>query len=420
MALTLVITGRFVNRGIVPGGVFTGSSAFLLGGWFFIVFNALLTHFGFARGWGKLLLIEDPFLYTQAAIIAIVGMIFFTLGTFFSPLPTAPPGFTLTPLVKKDKTILLIVAILFFIPGNWAAVYSYNEVLLSSYWDRTTAIVTISNLIVPAALISVIGVITSVKRGMGSLLFFGIILTISISGLMLLWSRRAVLGIIFVTLLVLYARKFGKPSQKVIFILFPLLVAGAIILAFYRAYVFFQTSPLDMSFAEMMETYLEVIWLESSSFAALMFSAGPESDNELLYGSSFLAAFIFYIPRAIFPDKPYSYDLGTAIGDLQYNLPASFYGETIANFGVIAVPVTAFVLGYFIKKIDLKFYAKPRNIFELSIYLLFVFNMFFMVRGSFSTVVSSIVITCVLPLIAYRLLYKVTRMKKSQYIEYGK
>ena len=378
-----------------------------------MILNAALSTAGYAHGWGKVLL-EEPGLYTESAMVVVVGIIFFTLGTMLSRKPKKNIVFSVIPLNKKDKTMLIIVAFIFFIPGNWAAYYAYNESLQSSFWERSASIASISNLLIPATLIAVIGIITSLKKGIAPLLIFGVILMLSVSGLLLLWSRRAILGIVFVLIIVLYTRKYGKPSQRVLLFLFPSLMLGAIFLSFFRLTVFFGSSIDDVTYLEMFEHYFSELWLESSAYSSLMYSIGPASDNTLLLGSSFLAAFIFYIPRAIFPDKPYSYDLGKVIdGDLTYNLPASFYGEAIANFSIYSIPIMAFILGYFLKKIDYKFYSKKRNIFELSIYLLLVFNVFFLVRGSFSTVFSAAVIVCLLPLISYYILLKIIKSNKN-------
>ena len=303
---------------------------------------------------------------------------------------------------------MLISGLIFFIPGNWAVYYSYNETLNSSYWDRTTSIVSISNLIIPVVLIGTLGLISSFKKSISYSYLFGILLFLSASGLLLLWSRRPILGMIFTVFMVLFAQRSGKPGIKPLFYLFPVLIIGAMILSFYRAYVFFDITSNELTIAALFNDYFESLWLESSAFSALMYSVGPALENDLLLGSSFLAAFIFFIPRSIFPDKPLSYELASQISsDLSYNLPASFYGEGIANFGLLGVPILAFLLGYYLKKIDHIFYSKPRNIFELGIYILFAFNMFFMVRGSFSTVVSAAVIMCLLPLLLYLLLKKV-------------
>ncbi|KAG1707510.1 D-inositol 3-phosphate glycosyltransferase [Nymphon striatum] len=220
-----------------------------------------------------------------------------------------------------------------------------------SFWERTTSLVSIADLIIPVVLIGIVGVTTSLKlRKVNiSVIIFSIIIIVSIGSLLLLWSRRALLGIFFVMIMVLYERRYKKPSVKVFYYMIPVMFLGAIFLAFNRSSLYFDSDRVfDLSL--LTSDYLQTLWLESSAFSSLMYSVESYGTQELLWGSSFLAALIFYIPRAIFPDKPYSYELSSSLGDLHYNLPASFYGEVIANFGFIGVPIMAFILGYTLKK----------------------------------------------------------------------
>ena len=82
MAGALLIANNYINNGLYPRRVFSSSSAFLIGNWFFIVFNALLTTTGHAEKWGERLL-DDASLYTISSVVVVVGIIFFYARGYF-------------------------------------------------------------------------------------------------------------------------------------------------------------------------------------------------------------------------------------------------------------------------------------------------------------------------------------------------
>ena len=411
----LIIASYFINRGLNERKIISASLAFLVGHWFYIIFNALLGVQGFSHAWGVRLFEENASLLISTSLVTIIGIFFYMLGVFACSKPLNWSKHSIINIRLSEKYILYIVALLFYIPGSYAALLSYQQAINLSFWERTTSLVSIADLIIPVVLIGFVGVATSLKlkKINISVIIFSIIIIVSVSSLLLLWSRRALLGVFFVLIMVLYERRYNKPSIRVFYYMVPLMFLGAIFLAFNRSSLYFDSGRVfDLSLLS--SDYLKNLWLESSAFSSLMYSIEIYESQELLLGSSFFAAFIFFIPRAIFPDKPYSYELSSSLGDLQYNLPASFYGEVIANFGFIGVPILAFILGYTLKKIDYMYYNKPRNFFEFAIYMLFIFQLFFLVRGSFSTVFSAIFITCIMPLATYYFLRKLLIKKRRK------
>ena len=91
----------------------------------------------------------------------------------------------------------------------------------------------------------------------------------------------------------------------------------------------------------------------------------PES-RPYLMGSGYVPAFLFWIPRSIWPDKPDA--SGWVITQMYYNesrpennLAPIFIGEAYCNFGVLGVVVVLFITGKFVRLLNTYLVTNSHN-----------------------------------------------------------
>ncbi|EGR0234012.1 oligosaccharide repeat unit polymerase, partial [Vibrio vulnificus] len=124
-------------------------------------------------------------------------------------------------------------------------------------------------------------------------------------------------------------------------------------------------------------------------------------ENDVVtYGRQLLGVIFFFIPRAVWSDKPSG--SGYYISELfNYgfsNISMNYFGEGYINFGLVGVFVFVAVLIYFISVLDsnfiLQFKVNGFN-YNSSLYLMLLGYIFFLLRGdllsSFSFLVSALV-----------------------------
>jgi oligosaccharide repeat unit polymerase len=113
------------------------------------------------------------------------------------------------------------------------------------------------------------------------------------------------------------------------------------------------------------------------------------STNDVFqYGKTFLFNFVWWIPRDIWPNKPFTLD--TYFGENVYGaqtygagaVPPGFIVELYFNFGLLGVVVGSLILGIIIKVLFNYFYSRL-NIFEFKIlYVLLFLNILISIYGS--------------------------------------
>ncbi|GGI98629.1 hypothetical protein GCM10007978_40550 [Shewanella hanedai] len=110
--------------------------------------------------------------------------------------------------------------------------------------------------------------------------------------------------------------------------------------------------------------------------------------NDFSYGYGFLGVVFFFVPRAIWPEKPYgtSFEISEYFSYYYNNLSNPLPSELYYNFGIIGVVIGAFLFGRAITYLEFKRLEIYSNKYSISI-----FDIYTMVL--YSTSVAFIVIT---------------------------
>ena len=104
----------------------------------------------------------------------------------------------------------------------------------------------------------------------------------------------------------------------------------------------------------------------------------------MTYGKQLLGALLFFIPRSIWPSKPFGsgYTVFTAFNNPFSNVSCPLIAEGYINFGLFGIIIFALMFGYLSSYLDCKF---KNNISKRdSFILLYPFLLgayFFMLRG---------------------------------------
>lgn len=124
------------------------------------------------------------------------------------------------------------------------------------------------------------------------------------------------------------------------------------------------------------------------AYRMLVSSLRYVKDEGCAWGYQALGAFLFFVPRGIWPSKPVgsgSILIRNEFGnDYFSNVSCPLVAEGYINFGLVGVALFGFLFGLFVEKTDSVYWEDNRN-FEnkFSPYYFLIFQIFFLLRGDF-------------------------------------
>ncbi|WP_129706794.1 O-antigen polymerase [Priestia megaterium] len=127
------------------------------------------------------------------------------------------------------------------------------------------------------------------------------------------------------------------------------------------------------------------------------------------YGTQFLGALLFFVPRSVWLTKPPGTGalIADGIGYKYNNLSAPFWSECFVNFSFIGIIVLFFLYGMFIEKIQDTYINRKRNRLNISLLNIFVpffaAYQFYFLRGDLLNAVANLTCFIVFSLLGSRL-----------------
>lgn len=123
------------------------------------------------------------------------------------------------------------------------------------------------------------------------------------------------------------------------------------------------------------------------------------TDHIVTYGIQLLGVIFFFVPRSLYPNKPYGsgYFIAHKLNFSFDNVSMNYFGEGFINFGFVGIVLFVVLFAYISSKLDSRmYYAKTTTYFKVR-YLLLLSLSFFMLRGdlmsSYSFIVSFMIAT---------------------------
>jgi oligosaccharide repeat unit polymerase len=136
-----------------------------------------------------------------------------------------------------------------------------------------------------------------------------------------------------------------------------------------------------------LEAYSEEIEDRSSKNPDVVVVAKGISDAGLLWGKTYLGALLFFVPRAIWPDKPHSagYYVGNVLHNNQGAMPPGTVIEAYWNFHFLGVLLVYLLYGIFLRWLATFFLANKGN---PASHLVFIILLFYFQPGNMGMVKS--------------------------------
>lgn len=190
---------------------------------------------------------------------------------------------------------------------------------------------------------------------------------------------------VYIALLLIFFPNFKKKPLFILLFIFAFMVLFPVLDAF--RYNEFDISNLQIIFKNTLSN-LQNQYLSANydAYVMIMKTFDFVSNNSLQYGRQLLGAFLFFIPRNLWFNKPVS--TGTMIQNSfgfyrdAANVSSSLISESYVDFGFIGIVVYALLFGIICKKIDNKIleYSNSNKIDGLLL-LLMPTLIFFLCRG---------------------------------------
>ena len=170
---------------------------------------------------------------------------------------------------------------------------------------------------------------------------------------------------------------------------FALIILGGLVLVFPAVEIFRRAGNVT-SFSDigpMMLESMQATYLQGHYDAHQMFISIQRYVEQagFSWGHQLLGCIFFFVPRSIWPDKPY----GTGQTAFEWlkqhsftNVSAPLVSEAYVNFGVIGIVVFAVLLGKTVKLLDDRYWHSDNELSWIRvIYPSAIFMLFFMQRG---------------------------------------
>jgi hypothetical protein len=126
----------------------------------------------------------------------------------------------------------------------------------------------------------------------------------------------------------------------------------------------------------------------------MMLNSSKYTDlNGIVYGRQFLSTFLFWVPRSVWPSKPYSsgQEIGEALGYSFTNLSCPLWAESYINFGYLGVAAVFLLYGYATSRLQQRYMSsKPASgvtFSQLMVPFLSAFQIF-LLRGDLQNAVT--------------------------------
>lgn len=222
-------------------------------------------------------------------------------------------------------------------------------------------------------------------------------------------NKKAFLLIVMLVLLLITCSPIGMPRFQtatvycgILIIAFPklsknyLFIVGftfAFIIIFPFINSFRYGSLLDVDiFSLLKETFDNIIknFTDANFDSYVMFMKAQKfvTLNGKSYGVQLLGAILFFLPRSLWPNKPYGtgYTIHIAEGKLgaAANVSCPLMAEGYINFGVLGLILFAAILGYVVCKFDYMYFNSKntkKNLANNVVYSFIPTILFFMMRG---------------------------------------
>ncbi|MBN4076842.1 oligosaccharide repeat unit polymerase [Mariprofundus ferrooxydans] len=378
------------------------SEMFIIGHWPFLFLNGVVLWITGGKDWTNLALYQTWHLLVAIALIAI-GLAFFLLGGKLA-VRSQNPAPKIKQVIESNGWALLLTGLILACISVYAA--WVNLAVLQSpnggRENRSMAMLALIWWMVPAVLCLYFSALDkSLPRFIRTFAMLAALFTLY--SMSWNWSRTPIIVTVSALFFSHFVINHGYINRRHFYGLIPLLIVLAVALLTYRVTVMYSFKLDEVASSGIFMHYLDKIWLDSSAFSALMGLIKVAGLFNFEGGSSLVFPFFSWLPRSLFPWKPEAFHAEDIL-NLHYTMGPSVYGEIMVNLTVLGVPLIMLLLGYLFKRIDLSFHQTNQAPIFIIFYLILVMQTLFLARGSFSSMMSPMVVQTLFPFLLYFLI----------------
>ena len=346
---------------------------------------------------------RETVVITSSYLISFFNVVFFLGYTFFKkirrPLKLLKPSLSSSQTLPGVLIVLLVLTCICFV-GSWGFI---QEEISRPSWVRSSASVSalllwkkVLFLIPFAGVIMCVQYLRQPNKHINNIIFVALLMILFLA--FLFWfknpltEKRNALGPIYIGLIFLFIPRLLNNNAKTLFFMFFSMVVvfplSAIIThtsATMREILIKPRILLDQFEGEGIGEVFNTLHYDAfANIGATIDYIGYEG---YAYGNQLLGAFLFFVPRGLWHDKPIS--TGQLVGehlienyDFTYsNLSNPMVSEGYINFGIVGIVLLALMLAASINY--LKSWLQSKDYLKKMMAFYFAIHLLFFLRGDF-------------------------------------
>jgi oligosaccharide repeat unit polymerase len=188
---------------------------------------------------------------------------------------------------------------------------------------------------------------------------------------------RFMVAALYIPFIIHFSNLWNKPYR----LQFSLLISLFFIFPLLNLFRYFNSEEFNLDIIK----HFDFTFLDSGNFDAYQNFARTINQDFITFGSQLSVVFLFFIPRSIWPSKPYG--SGSTLAEINGqsfgNISMPYMAEGYVNFGFLGVALFMFILGVILNSLDYKFWNnKTEKSTPFTIYYSMLIGLiFFIMRG---------------------------------------
>ncbi len=188
---------------------------------------------------------------------------------------------------------------------------------------------------------------------------------------------RFMVAALYIPFIIHFSNLWNKPYR----LQFSLLISVFFIFPLLNLFRYFNSEEFNLDIIK----HFDFTFLDSGNFDAYQNFARTINQDFITFGSQLSVVFLFFIPRSIWPSKPYG--SGSTLAEINGqsfgNISMPYMAEGYVNFGFLGVALFMFILGVILNSLDYKFWNnKTEKSTPFTVYYSMLIGLiFFIMRG---------------------------------------
>lgn len=344
--------------------------------------------------------------------LIIFGIFSFAIGHLFKFKVTySKTEYIINYVVRKKGLFILFLVVLAFVirlfmMNSLADFFSRDTFNIGGYGSQQAATLILQSVSNGASLLFALAAVTLLKqkRTFFSIGVFLLSMMLVLFAVPPLGSARFLAGAVYGTL-VLYGFPSLRRGRKFLVLMFVFML---LLFPFLNNFRHINDGDIISLFdiADGLSKNLQQG--DFDAYTMLLFTIQHVESFGYSYGYQLLGPITFWIPRSLWPDKPWGtgYTIFSNLGELFTNVSAPFVAEFYINFGILGVIFLCFLVGILFHTIDDVYWINKGQGFLSLIYPFIALLVIFICRGDLMSSISFMLGVVLSGYIFYKIAFK--------------